>query len=97
MTPVKNSYPVISYLNILPEPLGKVEALLADTGYYSKDNVASCEQSKIEAFIPPGRTAHNQPLSERFAPPVSLPEDAKPIDEMRHKLKTDEGRAVYAK
>ena len=89
--------PALVALTALPEQLGQVKALLADAGYYSENNVASCAQSQIEAFIPPGRTAHNQPLSERFVQPAPLPENAKPIDEMRHKLKTDEGRAVYAK
>jgi transposase len=89
--------PALAALNALPEQLGKVDTLLADAGYYSEDNVVSCEQSDIEPFIPPGRAAHNQPLGERFAQPAPLPEDAKPIDQMRHKLKTDEGRQVYAK
>ncbi|MBV5317758.1 MAG: IS1182 family transposase [Desulfobulbaceae bacterium] len=89
--------PALVALAALPAQLGQVEALLADAGYYSEDNVVSCAQSQIEAFIPPGRMGHNQPLGERFAQPAPLPENAKPIDEMRHKLKTEEGRAVYAK
>lgn len=70
--------------------------MLADAGYYSDDNVASCEQSEIEPYIPPNRDKHNQPLAARFINPAPLPEDAESIDRMRHKLKTVEGRKVYA-
>ena len=88
--------PPLASLNELPEKLGKVDTMLADAGYYSDDNVASCEQSGIEPFIPPSREKHNQPLTERFIDPAPLPKDVKPIDKMRNKLKTVEGRKVYA-
>ncbi len=83
-------------LNELPEELGKIEIMLADAGYYSDANAASCIQSGMEPFIPPNRDKHNQPLVERFIDPAPLPENAEPIDKMRHKLKTVEGRKVYA-
>lgn len=88
--------PALASLNELPEKLGKIDTMLADAGYYSDDNVASCEQSGIEPFIPPNREKHNQPLTERFIDPEPLPENAEPIDKMRNKLKTVEGRKVYA-
>ncbi len=80
----------------LPEELGRVDTILADAGYFSDYNVASCEQSGIEPYIPPSRVKHNQPLTERFVDPPPLPADAKPIDKMRNKLKTVEGRKIYA-
>jgi hypothetical protein len=49
----------------------------------------------MEPYIPPNRDKHNQPLAERFINPSPLPEDAEPIDKMRHKLKTVEGRKIY--
>lgn len=70
--------------------------MLADAGYFSDDNVASCEQSGIEPFIPPNLEKHNPPLTERFVAPAPLPGNAEPIDKMRHKLKTVEGRKIYA-
>ena len=60
--------------------------MLADAGYFSDDNLASCEQSGIEPFIPPNRERHNPPLTERFVNPVPLSEYVEPIDKMRHKL-----------
>lgn len=88
--------PALEGLKGLPEQLGTVDTLLADAGYYSHDNVVSCEMFDIEPFVPPNRDTHNQPLAERFAQPAPLPEGAAPIDQMRHKLKTDQGRQMYA-
>jgi transposase len=86
----------LASLNELPEKLGTVDTLLADAGYYSDDNVASCVGSGVEPYIPPHRDKHNLPLAERFIDPAPLPEGAEPIDRMRNKLKTVEGRTVYA-
>ncbi len=88
--------PTLASLNRLPEQLGKVDTILADAGYFSENNLACCEESGIEPYIPPNRDKHNQPLIERFVDPMPLAEDAEPIDRMRNKLKTVEGRKVYA-
>ena len=88
--------PTLASLNRLPEQLGKVNTILADAGYFSENNLASCEESGIEPYIPPNRDKHNQPLIERFVDPVPLAENAAPIDKMRNKLKTVNGRKVYA-
>lgn len=88
--------PALASLNALPEKLGKVDTILADAGYFSSDNLTACEQFEIEPYIPPNREKHNQPLIERFMNPDPLPHDAEPIDKMRNKLKTVEGRKVYA-
>ena len=93
----KEITPTLLALKSLPESLGKVDSILADTGYFSDANVSSCKQAKIEPFIPPGREKHNQSLTERFATQEPLPEDADSISKMRYKLKTDEGRRLYAK
>lgn len=88
--------PALAFLNELPENFGKVDTMLADAGYYSDGNVASCEKFGIEPYIPPNREKHNQPLVSRFVNPTLLTEDAEPVDKMRNKLKTVEGRKVYA-
>ena len=93
----KEITPTLSALKSLPESLGKVDGILADAGYFSDANVSSCEQAKIEPFIPPGREKHNQSLAERFSHQEPLPENADSISRMRYKLKTDEGRKLYAK
>jgi len=45
----------------------------------------------------PGRKKHNQPLDGRFAQSEPLPENSDSTSKMRHKLKTDRGRELYAK
>jgi len=88
--------PTLASLDELPEKLGKADTMLADAGYYSDDNVASCVQSGVEPYIPPNRDKHNLPLVERFTDPATPSGDAEPIDRMRNKLKTIDGRKVYA-
>ena len=80
----------------LPEELGGAETLLADTGYFSATNVDACEKAGIEPLIAMGRQPHHPPLQERFdvAPPA--PENPTPVEAMAHRLKTPEGRALYA-
>jgi transposase len=89
--------PAISALKDLPEKLGTVEKLLADAGYFSVSNVLSCDDSDIEPFISLGRDKHNQPLYDRFTNPEPPPDNADSVRRMRYKLKTDEGRTLYAR
>jgi hypothetical protein len=48
-------------------------------------------------LIAPGKTRHNLPLEERvLAPkPATLDEGATPVEKMRQRLATEEGRALY--
>jgi transposase len=64
----------------------------ADSGYYSDENVTDADLEEVDLYIPPGRQKHGQTPEETSGP---APSDASPIDEMRHKLKTPDGRAVY--
>lgn len=81
----------------LPQELGKVDTILADAGYFSEANVAGCEDRNIMPHIATGREKHNQPLKERFSEPPPLPEEADSVTKMKHRLKTQEGRKLYAK
>ena len=89
--------PALQNLAALPEKLGKVDALAADTGYFSEGNVNSCEQAHIVPYIAAERDKHNQPLKKRFSQPQPLPENADPVTTMKHRLKTLEGKKLYAK
>jgi transposase len=87
----------LSIIKDLPDELGKVTSLLADAGYFSADNVSACENQTIEPYISPGRNKHSEPLYERFASPEELSENADTVALMKYKLKTPEGRKLYAK
>lgn len=89
--------PALARLSALPESLGQVTQLLADTGYASAANVSACEEAQVEPLIAQGRDSHHLPLAERFAadpPPPDAQADA--VTRMAHRLKTKAGRALYA-
>jgi transposase len=89
--------PALISLAALPDRLGKVDAIAADTGYFSEGNVNSCEQAHIKSYIAFKRDKHNQQLKERFCEPQPLPENADPVTTMKHRLKTQEGKKIYAR
>jgi transposase len=89
--------PTLKNLGQLPEPLGQVRKLLADTGYYSKANVERCETFGVEPFIPEKRQDHNMPLQERFGEEPEAPDNPSPVEAMKHRLQTKEGRVIYGK
>lgn len=88
--------PMLNRLGALPGELGEVETLLADTGYFSEANVEACVAAKIDPLIAMGRQPHHPPLAERFAPAPPPPANPTPVAAMAHRLKTPEGRKLYA-
>jgi len=88
--------PMLDKLAALPEDLGQPETLLADIGYFSAANVQACGAAGIEPLIALGREAHHPGLVERFAAAPPAPDDPTPVEAMAHRLKTPEGRKLYA-
>lgn len=88
--------PMLDTLRALPETLGRVETLLADSGYASQGNVALTRKADIEPLIALGREAHHRPWRERFTEAGPLAPDASALEAMAHRLKTQEGSALYA-
>jgi transposase len=88
--------PMLKSLIDLPATLGRVETLLADTGYCSERNVERTRGAGIEPLIAMGREAHHPAWRERFTEPPPLADGASAIEAMAHRLKTGEGRALYA-
>ena len=88
--------PMLGKIEALPEQLGAVETLLADAGYFSAANVEACREASLEPLIAMGRQPHHPPLGERFAKEGPAPENPTPVEAMAHRLKTPEGRALYA-
>lgn len=88
--------PMLAQLATLPESLGKVDQMLADTGFYSGKNVDACEAAGIEPLIAVGRDEHHADWRERFTEPDPLPDEATPVARMAHRLKTKAGRTAYA-
>ena len=90
--------PCLERLADLPEVLGEVEALLADTGYHSEANLDRCEAGGIDPYIPGARQRHNLPLAERLTddPPAPAGRPT-PAEANAHRLRTRAGKARYAK
>lgn len=88
--------PTLDKLGALPDQLGETENLLADTGYFSAANVEACEKAGVAPVIAMGRQPHHPPLADRLETPPPAPEDPTPVEAMAHRLKTPEGRNLYA-
>jgi transposase len=75
------------------------EAILADNGYCSEENLEHLESAdqqarKIEGFIAAGKQKHGEHrLPAKRGP---LPKGATKVDRMKRKLQTKIGKAVYA-
>jgi transposase len=87
--------PVLDKVQALPQALGQVEVLLADTGYFSAANVNACEAAKIVPMLSMKRESHHLPVLERFAEDAPMPETDDPVLKMAHRLRTKAGRALY--
>jgi hypothetical protein len=88
--------PMLERFAALPEALGQVGTLLADSGYFSKANVEACASAAITPLISPGRERHHRSWQDRFAAGPSAPADPTPLEAMKHRLATPEGRKAYA-
>jgi len=89
--------PAVAELAKLPERLGAIERMAADNGYGSAHNVEILVTAGIEPLIAVGRQSHHEALEERLAPVPAAPQNPDAMSAMKHRLKTKEGKAFYAK
>lgn len=54
------------------------------------------EEAGINPLIAVGRDKHNQRLEDRFSEPEPVSEDADSVTKMKYRLRTPEGKAIYA-
>ena len=87
--------PVLDKISALPDDLGQVSSLLADTGYCSAANVQACQAQQIEPMLAGKRQKHNMPVLERFAPDAAAPGIDDPVGKMAYRLGTKAGRVLY--
>ncbi len=88
--------PALEALERLSEALGAPETLLADSGYFSEANVKACAEAGIAPLIAPAREHHHLSWKDRFAGAPPPPENPTPLEAMRHRLASPEGRQLYA-
>jgi transposase len=89
--------PALEELRSLPKPIGTVDALVGDAGYFSEGNVKKCEANQVIPYLAGKREKHHESLWERFKPPEALSEGADGVTAMSHRLKTTEGRKLYSR
>jgi transposase len=65
----------------------------ADAGYFSERSVTDPKLEGIDLFVAPGRQKHGEDVPLATGPPP--PESASVVQQMRYKLRTPEGQAVY--
>lgn len=88
--------PMVAKLKANPPGLNQPATLVADSGFFSEQNVNSCLDANITPLIAGQRDAHHPPWRERFSEPAPLAAGASPVAAMRHALNTKPGRATYA-
>ena len=70
----------------------KPDAVSADAGYWSQDNVGDERVAGVDLYIATGRQKHH----ERMAPTHGSPSDgASAMQAMQHKLRTEAGHSIY--
>lgn len=89
--------PALEELRKLPEELPSVQKAALDSGYFSDYNTKKLEKEGIEPYIACGRETHNKTLEERLASEPEKPENQSPVEAMKYRLKTKEGKEFYAK
>src|ERR1700674_4614709 len=87
--------PMLEKIDALPEPFGRPETLLADSGYFSEANVMRCAAANIEPLIATGRQPHHPSWRERFAAAPPVPENPTPLEAMAWRLRTPQGKKTY--
>jgi len=75
--------------------VGKPRELVADAGYFSELNVELCAESGIVPYIVPKRDRHHWGL-RRFHVPKAPKPGASAVTQMLYRLRTKEGRKIYA-
>ena len=80
-----------------PKSSAKSKPPPTDTGYYREDHGIACAKADVVRYIACGREPHYPPLEERLAGAPQAPENPDPVSALRHRLKTTEGKAHYAR
>ena len=88
-----DSKQLLPMLSQTRENLGRVpERASADAGYFSEANVGDASVAGIDLHIATGRDKHEEVIATASGPPT---DGATVKEAMRHKLRTEAGRAVY--
>ncbi len=82
-------------LELIDQDPPPTATLVADAGYFSEQNVETCEDFGVDPFIATGKVKHTDRVPD--VPRGRIPASATVKERMARKLRTKRGRAVYAK
>ena len=96
---VNDKQEFIPAIESVPEGLSdEITTAIADTGYFSENNIAGCEGRNISPIISTSREKHNSFLSHILNPePIQDEPCITPVEKMIRKLKSVEGKETYKK
>ena len=83
---------LVPMLRAVQDHVGQLpEKASADTGFFSEANLTAKALAGVDLFVPPERQHHTAPGA--VAP--AAPAEGSAREQMRHKLQTPDGQAVY--
>lgn len=87
---------LVPMLEQIEENLGEIpDRVLADSGYFSKENVEFAADGFMEPFIPRERKKHTDPPEP--APRGRIPDNMSVVERAQRRLKTKAGQEAYSK
>lgn len=89
--------PALDALDALPDQMGTLQRVAADSGYFSQTNVEDVTKRQATPYIAKGRQNHHPDWKQRLAKAGPPPEDPTPVEAMQWRLSTQEGRDFYAR
>lgn len=91
---VNDKQEFIPVIDSVPEELGDITDAVADTGYFSEDNIEDCQRLNVTPVISTARDKHNTYL-ENVLNPKTYNEPVTAKDRMNKYLSSEEGRNTY--
>jgi len=84
---------LVAVLEQVEENCGRLPVQVsADAGYFNTEQLTDEKLRNVDLYVPPDRQQHGAAPETASA---AAPADASVVDQMRHKLKTAQGQAVY--
>lgn len=87
----------ISTIDSVPTELGKIRIAVADTGYFSEENIKGCRMRRIAPVISTSREKHNTYLDDILNNEEQTNEGNSPTQKMNRVLKSKIGKTIYKK
>jgi len=89
--------PALDEVEGLPDELGTIKRIAADSGYFSQANVNDVSGRRAIPYIAKGRQNHHPDWKQRLAKADPPPEEPTPVEAMQWRLSTQQGRDFYAR